>query len=103
LSPFEAWVISERFGLGEAAHGRGLRWASREHDVETKTVGGAIATASAGAAQLGGPNPSGSHYQRSYVCMGRDCGLSVHRLRQVEKTALDKLRGFLSRRVDDDT
>jgi DNA-directed RNA polymerase sigma subunit (sigma70/sigma32) len=31
--------------------------------------------------------------------MSRDCGLSVFRLRQVEKTALDKLRRILAHRT----
>ena len=40
-----------------------------------------------------------SYFQRSYIDMGRDCGLSVFRLRQVERTALGKLREFLGHRI----
>ena len=44
---------------------------------------------------------SGARSRESYFSdpisiWARDCGLSVFRLRQVEKTALDKLRGFLA-------
>ena len=46
------------------------------------------------ASPASGARPRESYFQRSYIDMGRDCGLSVFRLRQVEKTALDKLRGF---------
>jgi len=103
LSPFEAWVICERFGLGEPLSGRGTPRNSSERDLADETAERAILAGPAGAAAGRGLRPTQSYYHRSYIEMGRDCGLSVLRLRQVEKTALDKLRGFLSRRAPDET
>jgi hypothetical protein len=55
---------------------------------------------SAGDGAITGPCV-GSYFQRSYLELRHDCGLSVFRLRQVEKTALDKLRGMLADRAHD--
>ena len=95
LSPFEAWVIGERFGLGETA-GHEPRLAVRRTDAVHETDGrtGTATTIDAGAVDA--ERVSEAYFQRSYIDMGRECGLSVFRLRQVEKTALDRLRGVLA-------
>jgi RNA polymerase sigma factor (sigma-70 family) len=85
LSPFEAWVIRERFGLGaqptpsvDEAKGNKLSGGNHNGLVNTK--------------QWCNPKPPRSLFHRSYVDLGRDCGLSTHRVRQVEQAALNKLR-----------
>ena len=98
LSPFEAWVICERFGLGEPP-GRGIPGTSPGRDPAPETQSSATLAGPSGATPVRGTRASESYFQRSYIDMGRDCGLSVFRLRQVEKTALDKLRGFLGHRI----
>jgi RNA polymerase primary sigma factor len=98
LSPFEAWVICERFGLGEPP-GRGIRATSPARDPAPDTQSSGILAGPSGATAVRGSRASESYFQRSYIDMRRDCGLSVFRLRQVEKTALDKLRGFLGHRI----
>jgi RNA polymerase sigma factor (sigma-70 family) len=97
LSPFEAWVISERFGLGEPP-GRGTRLAAGRSDPASETEDPTNPGDPTGADDDGG-RPSRSYFDRSYSDMGRECGLSVFRLRQVERTALDKLRAALAERV----
>jgi RNA polymerase primary sigma factor len=98
LSPFEAWVIRERFGLGEPAAGRLAR---------RPTTGGACdrsvepcdsEAAKSETAPESQPilsSPRRVLFQRSYVELSEDCGLSVHRVQQVERVALAKLRGIL--------
>ncbi len=98
LSPFEAWVICERFGLGEPA-GRGMPGTSPRRDPVPETQRSAILAGPSEATPVSGTRASESYFQRSYIDMRRDCGLSVFRLRQVEKTALDKLRGLLGHRI----
>jgi RNA polymerase primary sigma factor len=98
LSPFEAWVICERFGLGEPP-GRCIPGTSAGRDPTRETQRSTSLAGPSGATPVRGTRASKSYFQRSYIDMGRDCGLSVFRLRQVEKTALDKLRGFLGRRI----
>ena len=96
LSPFEAWVIRERYGFGERSPGQSTRSASRRRTDGRRTAGRAPASGLPGAAPTHVPRLSQSYYQRSYVEIGYDCGLSVPRIRQVEKTALEKLRGLLA-------
>jgi RNA polymerase primary sigma factor len=95
LSPFEAWVICERYGLDEPSL-RVLRLAVRPDNTSHETDQLAPVAGSAGVAEDPERRPGDSYFQRSYIEMGRDCGLSVFRLRQVEKTALDKLRTELA-------
>jgi RNA polymerase primary sigma factor len=102
LSPFEAWVICERFGLGEPP-GRGIHGTSSGRDRERETEKSVTLAGSSAAAQVRVTRATESYFLRSYIDMGRDCGLSVFRLRQVEKTALDKLRGFLGHRITEET
>jgi RNA polymerase primary sigma factor len=98
LSPFEAWVICERFGLA-APPGRGIPGTSPARDPAPETQSSATLAGPSGTTPVRGTRDSESYFQRSYIDMRRDCGLSVFRLRQVEKTALDKLRGFLGHRL----
>ncbi len=94
LSPFEAWVIRERFGLGEWCSNpldSGDR--SKKDPSPTTAAQGRRRRRSRGKkmASLGA-----SYYGRTHDKLSRDCGLSVHRVRLIEKAALDKLRTFLS-------
>ena len=99
LSPFEAWVICERFGLGPPTSDRRTRGTARDRDPASERTQMAPPSGSVGDQRDDGSRPSDSYFQRSYIEMGEDCGLSVHRIRQVEKTALDKLRAFLGQRI----
>jgi RNA polymerase primary sigma factor len=107
LSPFEAWVIRERYGF------RQLRpelygWAaSRKEEGLRKDEGGRMKDEpekpSSDSSFILHPSsfPDGSgqaYYHRTYGEIGLDCGLSVHRVRLVEKAALDKLRKLLAQR-----
>jgi RNA polymerase primary sigma factor len=101
LSPFEAWVICERYGLGEPTPGRGVGGTPLRPARATEKASNVVSPGQPAAAANDGPRRGEPYYQRSYFDMGRDCGLSVRRLQQVEQTALDKLRGFLSRRTSE--
>jgi len=94
LSPFEAWVIRERFGLGE--------WSSNPFDSRSADRKSS-SQLTAGRVRRERPSPSTqtahpsrSYHGRSFGDLSRDCGLSVHRIRLIERAALDKLRGILS-------
>jgi RNA polymerase primary sigma factor len=101
LSPFEAWVVCERFGLDDPP-GRRIGQRSLDREPAEERPGRLAEADTSASSPVGGARPRGAYFQRSYIDMGRDCGLSVFRLRQVEKTALDKLRGFLGRRIADE-
>lgn len=90
LSPFEAWVIRERFGLSE--------WCSNPIDSSKrrKKAKAAQSRSQRSSHAKKAARPSASYYSRTHDKLSRDCGLSVHRLRLVEKVALGKLRSFLS-------
>jgi RNA polymerase sigma factor (sigma-70 family) len=90
LSPFEAWVICERFGL--------LEWCSNPTDSSKrrKKAKAALARSWRSSGAKKAAHPGASYYSRTHDKLSRDCGLSVHRVRLVEKAALDKLRSFLS-------
>jgi DNA-directed RNA polymerase sigma subunit (sigma70/sigma32) len=103
LSPFEAWVICERFGLGEPTADRRTRATARGRDPAHESSQPQSRPGSVAEERDHGTRPTDSYFQRSYIEMGEDCGLSVHRLRQVEKTALDKLRAFLGQRIAEPT
>ena len=85
LNPFEAWIIRERYGLDllipdEFSWSTPDSHAAREDDPELQT------------------NPPGNrraYFHRTYAELERDCGLSHHRIRQVEQLALQKLRDVL--------
>jgi RNA polymerase sigma factor (sigma-70 family) len=100
LSPFEAWVICERFGLGEcssnpiAASYPRRKAASRLRADQARR--GQISPSAQPA------RASRTYYGRSYEELSGECGLSVHRVRWVERIALDKLRSVLSPAVAHD-
>jgi RNA polymerase primary sigma factor len=97
LSPFEAWVICERFGLGE--------WSSNPIDSNCSRRNAAAQVTADQARRVRLPSsakvarPSRSYDGRSYDDLSRDCGLTVHRIRLIERAALDKLRSILSAAV----
>jgi RNA polymerase primary sigma factor len=78
LSPFEAWVIRERYGFRELPPEQYGWAASRRHS-----------------ARVGTAQPGHTYYHRTHGEIAHECGLSVHHVRLVENTALDKLRKFL--------
>jgi RNA polymerase sigma factor (sigma-70 family) len=89
LSPVEAWVLRERFGLGRLAPERWILTLRRSD-----------AGRSAGPVDGDAPGNSGtgsrrSYFHRSYTEIERESGLSRRRVRQVEEAALEKLRGVL--------
>ena len=103
LSPFEAWVICERFGLGEPTSDRRIRGTARGSDPADERHRTTPPSGSGAEEKDHESRPTDSYFQRSYFEMGEDCGLSVHRIRQVERTALDKLRAFLGQRIAEPT
>lgn len=85
LSPVEAWVIRERYGLclqipEERDWSRSGRRAARRDDPTRE-------------ADADGQRRA--HFHRSYYELERACGLSRRRILQVEETALEKLRDAL--------
>jgi RNA polymerase primary sigma factor len=96
LSPFEAWVIRERYGLRDSdprpsAGTKPRRWTAASH-----TTGREPASRVPGAAPAKAGRPSPLYYNRTYSEIGRDCGMSMHRIHQVERSAIAKLRDFLA-------
>ena len=73
LTPVEAWLIRRRFGLGDP----------HEDSPSAVTLAGTAAMAAAGSRRW------------TYARLGRALGISVHRVRQVEQSALGKLRSSL--------
>lgn len=76
LNPFEAWIIRNRYGLDQPD--QDPTQAERDRDDEPLRAG-----------------PAGQ--PRSYHRLGLDCGLPGHRVRTLEKAALEKLRLILAR------
>jgi DNA-directed RNA polymerase sigma subunit (sigma70/sigma32) len=87
LNPVEAWVIRERYGLcvlipderswsSPSPHAARRREPEPDPDAEQ-------------------PDSRRTYFHRTYPELERDCGLSKHRLRQVEEAALEKLREVL--------
>jgi RNA polymerase primary sigma factor len=98
LSPFEAWVIRERFGVEEPTFGRLPTSLSKSstHEMNCKQHGSEGANYDASRKlRLRGARIRGVLFSRSYVELARDCGLSPHRVQLVERTALRKLRAIL--------
>lgn len=94
LSPVEAWVLRERFGLERLAAERWLLIPRRQGQGQ-----GADPSAEPGGAPAPADDRTGprrSYFHRSYHDIERDCGLSRRRVRQVEAAALEKLRDVLS-------
>jgi RNA polymerase primary sigma factor len=90
LNPVEAWVMRERYGL-HALIPDVQDWAHPSSRAACQDTGDCT---------LGTPIDQAvrapSRSCRTYPDLERDCGLSTHRIRQVERAALDKLRGILS-------
>jgi RNA polymerase sigma factor (sigma-70 family) len=101
LNPFEAWVIRERYGF------RQLRpelygWASSGDDegLATDEGGRMEEDPEIPSSDSSCPGRRGqAFYHRTYGEIGLECGLSVHRVRLVEKTALAKLQKLLVPRL----
>jgi len=92
LSPVEAWVLRERYGLGLRIAG-GEGWESPQPQSPRSAR-------HEGASDDRLPDPAasgGSYFHRTYVELHRDCGLSFYRIRQIESTALEKLREAMNR------
>jgi RNA polymerase sigma factor (sigma-70 family) len=91
LNPFEAWVIRERYGVGD--------WRANSLDPgkakKKAAVHGGARKRRRQRSRAAGAGRSAPYYWRTHEMLSRDCGLSVHRLRLVEKAALDKLRSIL--------
>jgi RNA polymerase primary sigma factor len=92
LSPFEAWLIRERYGLEQPSTFRKKRKYTRRGAPDGRRSKAAVPKASPKQAE----QPSQSYYNRSFVELACECGLTVHRLRVIERYALDKLRDYLS-------
>lgn len=89
LSPVEAWVLRERFGLGRLAPERWLLTLRRSGADPSAEPGDDGAPAGVGTGSRR------SYFHRSYSEIERDSGLSRRRVRQVEEAALEKLRDVL--------
>jgi RNA polymerase primary sigma factor len=89
LNPVEAWVIRERYGLCILIPDE-MCWPHREpradcgDDPEDRSDPG-----------TGPSDDRRAYFHRTYKDLTRDCGLSLHRIRQVEEAALEKLRDVL--------
>jgi RNA polymerase primary sigma factor len=93
LNPVEAWVLRERYGLSTSIVGDD-KWSTPNLHDDPPTEDDRTSTS--------GQNPPGrnrSYFHRTYVELAQDCGLSSHRIHQVERTALNKLRDALGRRL----
>jgi RNA polymerase sigma factor (sigma-70 family) len=85
LNPVEAWIIRERYGLSTLIPGE-AEWATPRPPKQ------------AGRSDAARPDPSGTgrtYFHRTYPELESDCGLSRHRIHQVEQIALGKLRAML--------
>ncbi len=85
LNPVEAWVIRERYGLSTLTLAED-DWAAPNPSDEAGCTRGS---------QPDEAGTSRTYFHRSYPELERDCGLSRHRIHQVERMALDKLRDVL--------
>jgi RNA polymerase sigma factor (sigma-70 family) len=93
LNPVEAWVIRERYGLCLLIPEE-RDWSSLGPHVARRDEPVYEADAEADS-----PGQCRAYFHRSYTELGRDCGLSRHRIQQVEETALEKLRDVLRPRL----
>jgi len=101
LTPVEAWLIRRRFGMADprADWELGVRgWGLGELDTPTpnfpapNSFSPSLGTLAGRAA----PAQAAPRSRRwTYARLGRALGLSVHRVRQIEQRALEKLRGSL--------
>jgi DNA-directed RNA polymerase sigma subunit (sigma70/sigma32) len=96
LHPFEAWIICERYGLAAQPLGKVTGHTSRRRAEGKNKRGREPAPVSSGGSPARWRRPSQSIHARTYGAIGEDCGLSVYRIRQIEKEALENLRALLS-------
>jgi RNA polymerase primary sigma factor len=92
LTPFESWVIRCRYGLLEPT--------------DEATSSNPVTDASLSARQESERGPSRKYgstpgRKRTYSQVSRACGLSIHRIRRVEWTALEKMRTHLGPKFND--
>lgn len=85
LNPVEAWVLRERYGLcllipDERSWSSPVQPAARRDEPDPDDDA---------------PDSRRAYFHRTYSDLERDCGLSRHRIRQVEEVALEKLRQAL--------
>jgi RNA polymerase primary sigma factor len=93
LSPFEAWVIRERFGLGEWSTGP---LAPKHPSNTAASCGKTDETRTELPAAAVNSERGCTYYGRTFEDLSRDSGLTVHRLRLIARAALDRLRYILS-------
>lgn len=89
LNPVEAWIIRERYGLCLLIPGERDWSIPRFHAAHPENP------ASESDADDDSHADGRAFFHRSYIELARDCGLSRHRIRQVEEAALEKLRHVL--------
>ena len=89
LNPVEAWVIRERYGL-HLLISEERDWSSPSSHVARRDD-----SEHAAEKEAESPDQCRAYFHRSYVELERDCGLSRHRILQVEEAALEKLRDVL--------
>ncbi|MGP0063511.1 MAG: sigma-70 family RNA polymerase sigma factor [Isosphaeraceae bacterium] len=93
LNPVEAWVLRERYGLSILIAGED-HWSTPNPQAARPTEDDRDSGSH--------PNPPGRtrpYFHRTYLELEQDCGLSIHRIHQVERTALNKLRNALGHRL----
>jgi RNA polymerase sigma factor (sigma-70 family) len=93
LNPVEAWVLRERYGLSILIAGED-NWSTPSLQAGRPTEDDHTS-----ASQPNSPERTRSYFHRTYLELENDCGLSSHRIHQVERTALNKLRDALGRRL----
>jgi DNA-directed RNA polymerase sigma subunit (sigma70/sigma32) len=92
VTPFEAWVLRCRFGLLEPT----ADVDSSNNDTDISIEAGT--TSEVRPARKTGGIPG---RKRTYSEVSRACGLSIHRIRRIEWTALEKPRGQLGPKFGD--
>jgi RNA polymerase primary sigma factor len=85
LTPFEAWLIRRRFDLADASQLFGIAGRDGEVEIDPSAEGEGIELS--------------TKRSRSYNAIGRACGLSGQRVRDLEQLALRKLRADLAGRL----
>jgi RNA polymerase primary sigma factor len=96
LNPFEAWVICERYGVPDFGGRQDSLKALRRRTDRGHAAGPAGKRAAQDAFQERTSRAGQSDHERSYPEIGSDCGLSVKRVRQIEKEGMEKLRALLT-------
>jgi RNA polymerase primary sigma factor len=95
LNPVEAWVLRERYGLYASVPNRDDWSGPRPRDARR------VAGERPDLPQNDRSRRGQSCLHRTYAELERDCGLSRHRIHQVETIALERLRGILTQQRRD--